>query len=266
VSAVRVPQALKPMLRPVADRVLPSRRERRARDKYRRNVTALLGDAVLSGPFTGMRLLPSCLETGITPYILGSYEAELHNDIESVIAASPDVVVDIGCAEGYYAVGFATRLPKAVVYASDIDPAALSLCEANARLNGVADRVRIIGALTPAKLDDLAAHQAFILSDCEGCELDLLDPAVVSNLRRTRVIVELHDFIDATISERIQSRFSATHRITVVDVAPRRHDDYPWVSEADFDWAVDESRPVKPHPMQWAVLVPLMGQQEPSAS
>jgi hypothetical protein len=68
----------------------------------------------------------------------------------------------------------------------------------------------------------------------------------------------MHDFIDAKISERIQYRFSATHRITVVDVAPRRHDDSPWVSEADFDWAVDESRPVKPHPMQWAVLVPLM--------
>ena len=259
--AVRVPQAVKPMLRPVADRVLASRRERRARDKHRRNVTTLLGDAVLSGPFTGMHLLPSSAWSGhITPYILGSYEAELHNHIESAIAASPDVVVNIGCGEGYYAVGFATRLPKAIVYASDIEPASLSLCEANARLNGVADRVRIIGALTPSKLDELAAHRAFILSDCEGCELDLLDPAAVSNLRHTRVIVEMHDFIDETISERIPSRFSGTHRITVVDVAPRRHDAYPWVSEADFDWAVDESRPVKPHPMQWAVLVPLLGQ------
>ena len=264
------------MLRPVADRVLPSRRERRARDvrraryppdEYRRNVTALLGDAVLSGPFIGMRLLPSPVAVpNITPYILGSYEAELHNDVESAIAASPDVVVDIGCGEGYYAVGFATRLPKAIVYASDIELASLSLCEANARLNGVADRVRATGALTPSQLDELAAHQAFILSDCEGCELDLLDPAAVSNLRHTRVIIEMHDFIDETISERIQSRFGATHKITVVDVAPRRHDDYPWVSEADFDWAVDEYRPVRPHPMQWAVLVPLTGQQGPSAS
>jgi hypothetical protein len=83
VSAVRVPQALKPMLRAVADRVLPSRRERRARDEYRRNVTALLGDAVLSGrsPACAFCRRPT---RPVSPYILGSYEAELHNDIESV--------------------------------------------------------------------------------------------------------------------------------------------------------------------------------------
>ena len=43
--------------------------------------------------------------------------------------------------------------------------------------------------------------------DCEGGEVDLLQPDLAPNLRYSDVLVELHDFLNPTISETILSRF-----------------------------------------------------------
>jgi hypothetical protein len=39
------------------------------------------------------------------PKIIGSYECELHPAIEEIIVNNYAEVWDVGCAEGYYAVG-----------------------------------------------------------------------------------------------------------------------------------------------------------------
>ena len=88
------------------------------------------------------------------PKLVGSYEAELHGVIEQIVATDYQVVVDVGCAEGYYANGLARRLPSARVYAFDTDPEARHLCEAMAALNGVEKRVIVGGKCEP---DDLNA-------------------------------------------------------------------------------------------------------------
>lgn len=49
------------------------------------------------------------------PNLVGSYESELHLQIEQLILERPQVVIDVGCAEGYYAVGLAQRLPDATI-------------------------------------------------------------------------------------------------------------------------------------------------------
>jgi methylase of polypeptide subunit release factors len=58
-------------------------------------------------------------------------------------------VIDIGAAEGYYAIGFARRLPAARVIASDLDPVARLLCWLLARRNGVGDRVSVCPGFRP---------------------------------------------------------------------------------------------------------------------
>src|SRR2546425_613282 len=67
---------------------------------------------VLFGPFAGMRLVA---ETAFLPELLGIWEQELHPVIEGLIAADPDLVVNVGGANGYYAVGLARRIPRAAV-------------------------------------------------------------------------------------------------------------------------------------------------------
>ena len=71
----------------------------------------MAGGRVFSGPFKGMQFIDESFENAFIPKILGIYERELHPAVEAAIALTPRLVVDIGTAEGYYAVGIARRLP-----------------------------------------------------------------------------------------------------------------------------------------------------------
>lgn len=97
---------------------------------------------VLNGPFKGMKY-PSLSAVGSAVFakLLGSYERELHPTLEIVLERSCSEIIDIGCAEGYYAVGLAMKFENAKVYAFDSDAEARKRCSIMAKLNGVADRV-----------------------------------------------------------------------------------------------------------------------------
>ena len=149
---------------------------------------------VQSGPFAGM-VLPTRTSWGggdIAAKILGFYEAELHRHIERAIERQPDIVVNVGCAEGYYAIGLARRLPAARLHAFDISPEAQSVCAAAAAQNGVADRVSIGGRCDSGQLVALArsGKRVLIVMDCEGGELQLLDQDTVRQLGNCDLIVE----------------------------------------------------------------------------
>ena len=64
-----------------------------------------------------------------------SYECQLHDVVAGWIAAEYPQPIDVGSAEGYYAVGFALAMPRTTVDAFDIDPAARAECTALAQLN-----------------------------------------------------------------------------------------------------------------------------------
>src|SRR5215831_3414954 len=66
-------------------------------------------DTITAGPFKGARLPVSWRDRGSK--LLGFYEQELHPFIEAVIEWKPDVVVNVGCAEGYYAIGRRSESP-----------------------------------------------------------------------------------------------------------------------------------------------------------
>jgi hypothetical protein len=46
----------------------------------------------------------------------GCYEHELHGEIEQLVTRGFDAVLNIGCGEGYYAIGLARRMPTAAHY------------------------------------------------------------------------------------------------------------------------------------------------------
>jgi len=74
---------------------------------------------VLGGPFAGMQYFANTTAQhalGVRA-LLGSYESELHDIVQQLINQEWDTIVDIGAAEGYYAVGFARACPKAKVIA-----------------------------------------------------------------------------------------------------------------------------------------------------
>ncbi len=75
-------------------------------------LTARDGTGVLDGPFKGMAYPVRAAEGARAARVLGAYEAGLEPVIETIIRRAYATVIDIGCAEGYYAVGLARRMPQ----------------------------------------------------------------------------------------------------------------------------------------------------------
>src|SRR5262249_2338225 len=136
----------------------------RALGKWRARVIANTyihkhGTTVLGGPFAGMEYLAGTSEGALTPRLLGVYESELHPHLEAFAAADLDCVIDVGCAEGYYAVGLARMMPEVTVYAYDISEVARDACADLARRNGVQDRVVIGGEFAPDGFEAFAGRR-----------------------------------------------------------------------------------------------------------
>lgn len=123
-------------------------------------------------------------------------------------------VVDIGCGEGYYAIGCAIRLPQAEIYGFDTEPRVRQLCSAMAEVNNVSARVHIGDFCDRETLRTIPlGNKALIISDCEGYEVSLFDHRMAEFLAPHDLIIETHDFIDIEISDKIRNAFADTHRI-----------------------------------------------------
>jgi hypothetical protein len=55
-----------------------------------------------------------------------------------------------------------------------------------------------------------------VMSACEGYELELFTPEVVTSLRARDVFIEVHDLYNPAISETLKQRLSASHHLQVV--------------------------------------------------
>lgn len=217
---------------------------------------------VLQGKFAGMRyasIEAAC--SAILPKLLGTYESELDEVFESVFKRSYDIIADVGCAEGYYAVGLARRFSSSQIYAFDIDPRAQRLCGDNASLNGVSGRVEVGGGVNAEQLAaTVRGRRALVICDCEGFEGSLFTESTVAAYNVSDLLIETHDFIESGLCQRISSLFSKTHRVQVVhsidDLQKARTYKSPAVDALDFEakeLAFAEGRPVI---MEWLYLIP----------
>ncbi len=201
---------------------------------------------------------------GIGARILGTYEMELWEIVADLCDRPHDGIVNIGAAEGYYAIGLALLKPNSRTVAFEADPEIAACLHANVRLNGVEERIRLADLCT---LDDLRAeltglHQPLVLIDVEGAERELLDPAKIPALVRSEVLVEIHDFAGPEIGAEIAARFQPTHQLTEVWTRNRTVHDIPpgvfhWLSHLLPGHGVrflDEGRGTR---MRWFHLRPL---------
>jgi hypothetical protein len=256
-------------LRALAGRLAPQSLkdalDRRVTGRFLETVTPLTrefvdrhGLTVLRGPFTGLQLDERMVSVSgdLVAKLLGTYERELRPAFQEWIAAAPARVVDVGAAEGYYAVGLAHAIPSATVLAFDIDPAARQRCQELAARNGVADRVDVRSECTPEALGELPADGVVLLSDCEGCEAGLLDPERQPLLRGWPIVVELHDFIDPSISATLRRRFEASHDIELITEHPVDEREVPELASLDREQRellLSENRPTV---MSWFCMRP----------
>ncbi len=171
----------------------------------------LHGTRVQGGPFAGMKFLPASAEGCHVPKLLGCYERELHDLVEAAVVTSYGAIVNIGCAEGYYAVGFALRCPSVPIFAYDANPGALQACRELATRNGVAERVTVAGLFEPRTFLAFQGRRTLFVIDIEGNELELLESLPAAELAGFDFIIECHDCFRPQLSERLARSFAETH-------------------------------------------------------
>ncbi len=184
---------------------------------------------VYTGPFRGMHYVGASVGSWLYPKLLGTYELELHPIIDSIIKDEFETIIDVGAAEGYYAVGFAVRKPNVRVIAFETTPDGQQLIARMAAANNVTDRLTIYGECDPAGLAAQMPErgQCLVLMDVEGAENELLDPVRVPGLAHVTILVEIHDHLRAGTGDALKARFAATHAIREVPAGGRTAADFP---------------------------------------
>lgn len=212
--------------------------------------------SVLYGPFKGMTISPNvCWGDGDTgSKLLGIYENELFDAIQEVVKTNPDVIVNYGCAEGYYGVGLGMLLPKSKIVFVDIEDKAIQVSRQNAELNQVknaeyynkGDQQMLETILSSAK-------NPFLLMDCEGAEDYLLDIEAVPSLKKTTILVEVHEFMSQGMTDRLVYKFNETHDLEGIVQGTKNYHVDPITLLGDLDKAIinNENRP---NTMNWIYM------------
>ena len=226
---------------------------------------ASLDGTVRHGPLQGLRVLRegSWGAGDLGAKLLGLYEQEV---LETLAAhrGGFDVLVNLGAGDGFYGVGLvvAGMVGRSVCFeASEEGRAALLR---TAELNGVADRVEILGAAGPdfmahPSVAGLAPARRLILVDIEGGEFDLLTDEVLAAARESHLVVELHGRMvrggseqEARLLERLGTHFACSLLMTGAR-DPARLPELASMGDSDRWLLCSEGRP---YPMRWACCAP----------
>jgi len=216
------------------------------------------GGRVLSGPFAGMSYTGEAVGSQPGPKLLGTYESELAAVVDDCCKRAFANIVDVGAAEGYYAIGTLRRIPKAKGVAFESEPAGRRLLDSMAKLNDVSNRLTIHGLCT---LPDLAAAlesgaSNLVIMDVEGAEDELLDPQQCPGLEDAWILVETHEHLAPGVTEKLTRRFRATHDIKRIDSQPLSATALPTIpslTPAMVRLLADEMRS---SPMSWLWMTP----------
>lgn len=179
-----------------------------------------------SGIFKDMQYVDASVCGSLLPKYLGLYEIELVPTFEKLWPLPIGTIIDVGAAEGYYAVGLARRFPSSPVIAFEATEEGRALLQQVVASNGVSNQVAIRGHCDAAMLkaetgacDRNAPH--LLVMDVEGAEEDLLSLHGPEDLKNFFILIELHDWVDPGMGDRLQQKFSTSHTSTIIDARRR---------------------------------------------
>lgn len=202
--------------------------QREIKNKYELKIIKEVFDneyVVRNGPFKGMLYIENSAGSQLLPKILGSYEEPIQHWIKKIINKKYDKILDVGCAEGYYAVGFARSCLEAEILAYDINPDAILLAQKLARINNISN-IHFKNECDHKELEKQCDENVLVFCDIEGNEKELLDLDKVPKLKQVDLLVEAHDCFVTGVTDLLIKKFYNSHKIHIVIDYPFRKKDY----------------------------------------
>lgn len=175
---------------------IAERRERLARELWHR-----MQGVVAYGPFKGLELDwdVSWSQADLSSMLLGCYELEIMDAIHAPEFADRTHFVDIGAADGYYAVGCLRNGRVQSADCFELTDTGRETIHRNARRNGVSERLRVYASADrglPDALPDVDWNDTVVLCDIEGPELELFDDACLDAMKGAMILIEIHNWVD----------------------------------------------------------------------
>lgn len=176
--------------------------------------------SVSAGPFAGTLCRLTEGGDGIVAKLAGTYEMEIYPAFVAASRRSPELVVDIGSAEGFYVAGLARVFPDAKVVAYEAKTLWQERIRSLVLANGVADRCEVRGFCDKTEfhrvLETARGKNVFVLMDIEGGEFDLIDEDVLPLLSNTELLVELHERDSRVNGEALIRLLQSSHKVNVI--------------------------------------------------
>ena len=173
---------------------------------------------VKAGLFAGMCYpFPDPTRLNLFPKMLGTYRCELHPHLACLCEASLPLICDVGCGDGYFAIGLARKHPNARVYAFDQDSTARRDFQILADANGLGGNLQIRASAGPRDLLALDFSQGGLLRIGErNLATGYLTPELMQHLQRAHLLLELWRLPHQETADAITERLSATHSVAWV--------------------------------------------------
>lgn len=196
------------------------------------------------GPFQGLKLEQNVWwgRSDLGSQLLGLYEKEILDFFDDIKPGKFRSFVDIGAADGYYAVG-ALRTGKflrSVCY--EVSSEGQSAIKRNWKNNGAPGELVVRGeAHSETLLDDQVSfkEKSLVLIDIEGGEFDVLTHEVLRHLSACEIIVEIHNWVPD-----FRARYSALLRrmALIFDVTIIERVERPTVNIPELRSFTDDNR------------------------
>ncbi|WOJ98287.1 50S ribosomal protein L11 methyltransferase [Congregibacter brevis] len=201
------------------------------RKSFKERVRSECESKVATGLFKGLTFSEAhSWGNDLGAMLLGSYEKEVLAKLNSTQLKDYAAIVDVGCADGFYAIGLARICPNAKMFAYDLSARARQVTTENARLNDVLDRIEVREFCDPVELQNLSNSikgKILVIVDIEGAETDLICASSLPALESADLLVECHDRVSGDHYRDLENLLKQTHSIERILREGRNPNDYP---------------------------------------
>ena len=235
----------------------------RSKNKILNHLLNIHDCKVAYGEFKGMRLNKNNFwsKNDLITYILSVYEKHVMNQLIKFSKLNNNVFIDIGAADGYFAVGMAYSKSFKKVYAFEIETLARENLKKNAKDNFCENKIFINKEANFNSLKKIIDTDEIstILIDIEGGEFELLTKDILNLVKKCMVIIELHPNLvkdGSKKQERLLNICEDFFEISMIEresYNPNKFEELSEFTDEDRLISFGEGRGRN---MQWLVLVP----------
>jgi hypothetical protein len=235
----------------------------RAKNKVLNKIILEHGHQVAYGTFKGMKLSKNTYwsKNDIITHILGVYEKHVLKKIIEFSKKGNYPFIDIGAADGYFAIGMAFSEIFNKIYAFEIDERGRKSLNRNIGNNLCKDKVVVDIEANFETLKEIVDKNksAVILIDIEGSEFDLLDNKLLRLLSNCYIVCELHPALSANGFEK--QNMLINNAKAFFDVSIIQRESYCPNKFSELNEFTDEERLIafgegRENNMNWLILEP----------